>query len=118
MSGIVSWSESNDSATATRAPPGHDAGRRLPYAIEVAAFADEEGLRFHTAYLGSKVFTGSFDPEYLALADADGITLAEAIRAFGGDPDRLEDDRRAGGGLLGYCEVHIEQPSLLPFQLR
>jgi allantoate deiminase len=91
----------------------HDAGKRLPYAIEVAAFADEEGLRYHTSYLGSRVFAGSFDPGYLDLTDSEGISLAEAIREFGGDPGALHADRRDPTDLLGYCEVHIEQGPVL-----
>lgn len=87
--------------------------RRLPFAIEVLAFADEEGLRYHTAYLGSKVVAGSFDPAYLSLVDADGIVLADAIRACGGDPDRLSEDARRRDDLIGYCEVHIEQGPVL-----
>lgn len=90
-----------------------DAGERLPFGIEVAAFADEEGLRCHTSYLGSRVFAGSFDPAYLDLADPDGITLAEAVREFGGDPNALQGDRRNAEDLLGYCEVHIEQGPVL-----
>ncbi len=89
------------------------AGKRLPFAIEVAAFADEEGLRFHTSYLGSRVFAGSFDPGYLELTDPDGVSLAEAIRESGGNPDALHDDRRDPADLLGYCEVHIEQGPVL-----
>jgi allantoate deiminase len=91
----------------------HDRGQRLPFAIEILAFADEEGVRYHTAYLGSQVLAGRFDPALLARADADGITMAEAIRAFGGDPTRLAGDARPSDDLLGYCEVHIEQGPVL-----
>lgn len=91
----------------------HDAGKRLPFAIEVLAFADEEGLRFGSTYLGSRAVAGSFDPADLDRTDSAGITMAEAIRAFGGDPERLLDDRWQGGKLLGYCEVHIEQGPVL-----
>jgi allantoate deiminase len=91
----------------------HDAGKRLPFGIEVAAFADEEGLRCHTSYLGSRVFAGSFDPSYLHLTDPDNISLAEAIREFGGDPEALHADRRDAKDLIGYCEVHIEQGPVL-----
>jgi allantoate deiminase len=86
---------------------------RLPFAVEVLAFADEEGLRYHTAYLGSKVVAGSFDPAYLDLQDADGIPMAAAIRAAGGDPDELTGDARPADDLIGYCEVHIEQGPVL-----
>jgi allantoate deiminase len=88
-------------------------GQRLPFAVELAAFADEEGLRFHTAYLGSSVFTGRLPPEALDLTDLDGVTLREAIRAFGGDPDALGIAAHQRDELLGYCEVHIEQGPLL-----
>ncbi len=84
-------------------------GERLPFAVELYAFADEEGLRYHTAYLGSRVVASSFDPALLARADADGISMADAIRAFGGDPDRLAESARRRDDLLGYVEAHIEQ---------
>lgn len=80
----------------------------LPFAIELPAFADEEGLRFGTAYLGSSAYTGALDPALLATPDADGTPLAEAIRAFGGDPDAIGAERPPAP-LLGYVEVHIEQ---------
>jgi allantoate deiminase len=91
----------------------HDSRSRLPYAIEVVGFADEEGLRYGTTYLGSRALAGVFDVADLKRADVDGVTMAEAIRAFGGDPTRLADDRWAGGKLLGYIEVHIEQGPVL-----
>ena len=88
---------------------------RLPFAIEVLGFADEEGLRYHSAYIGSRAVAGTFDPEALHLTDADGITMAEAIRAFGGDPDpfALQTARWHRDELLAYCEVHIEQGPVL-----
>jgi len=91
----------------------HDAGRRLPFAIEVLAFADEEGLRFGSTYLGSRAVAETFDPADLDRAGGDGITMRDAIRAFGGDPDRIDEDRWVGGRLVGYCEVHIEQGPVL-----
>ena len=91
----------------------HDRGEKLPYAIEVIGFADEEGLRFGTTYLGSSAYAGSFSGERLRLEDRDGVTLWEAVRSFGGDPDVLEGDGRSGEDLLGYCEVHIEQGPVL-----
>src|SRR5215208_1772374 len=91
----------------------HDRGDRLPYALEVVAFADEEGLRFGTTFLGSSVYAGAFDKKRLSLEDRDGVTLAEAVRTFGGDPEALEEGGREDGDLLGYCEVHIEQGPVL-----
>lgn len=90
-----------------------DKKAKLPFAIEVVAFADEEGLRFASTYLGSRAFAGTFETADLDRADASGITMREAIRGFGGDPARIGDDRWVGGRLLGYCEVHIEQGPVL-----
>jgi allantoate deiminase len=83
-------------------------GSRLPFAIELVGFADEEGLRYGTTYLGSKALAGAFEVADLGRTDGEGISMAEAIRAYGGDPDRVAEDRWTGG-LLGYVEVHIEQ---------
>jgi allantoate deiminase len=79
--------------------------------LEVVAFADEEGTRFGTSYLGSAVYTGGFDRAWLELVDADGITLAEAIVAAGGDAEAAVATRTPQ--LAGYLEVHIEQGSVL-----
>jgi len=79
--------------------------------VEVVAFADEEGTRFGTSYLGSAAYIGALDPAWLDQVDADGITLRDAIRASGGDPDvALETSPPE---LLGYLEVHIEQGPVL-----
>ncbi|HZH25064.1 MAG TPA: allantoate amidohydrolase [Solirubrobacteraceae bacterium] len=89
------------------------AGRTLRFALEVLAFADEEGARYGTAYLGSSVFAGRFDRAVLERRDGDGVAMADALRSFGGDPDALEAAARDPSGLLGYLEVHIEQGPVL-----
>jgi allantoate deiminase len=91
----------------------HDAGAGAPFAVEVLGFADEEGVRYGTAYLGSGVVAGAFDPGSLRRRDADGMAMAEAIASFGGDPDALAGARRDAADLLGYLEVHIEQGPVL-----
>ena len=91
----------------------YNRGERLPFSIEVVAFADEEGLRFGTTFLGSSVYAGAFDKDLLKLQDHNGTNLRDAVRDFGGDPEALELDGRASGDLLGYCEVHIEQGPVL-----
>ncbi|HEY5003105.1 MAG TPA: allantoate amidohydrolase [Ktedonobacteraceae bacterium] len=93
----------------------HARGERLPFAIEVLAFADEEGLRYHSAYIGSSAMTGTFDPAILRLTDTNGITMADAIQTYGGnpDPELLCIPRWQPTDLLGYCEVHIEQGPIL-----
>ncbi len=91
----------------------HERGERLPFSIEVVAFADEEGLRFGTTYLGSSTYAGAFDEERLKFEDPDGTNLRDAVRDFGGDPDSLGENGREGEDLIGYCEVHIEQGPVL-----
>jgi allantoate deiminase len=91
----------------------HDHHQRLPFAIEVLAFADEEGLRFGATYLGSRAVAGRLGEDDLRRTDAEGVTMAEAIRAFGGDPARIGDDRWQGERPMGYIEVHIEQGPVL-----
>ena len=90
-----------------------DEGRSLPYAVEVLAFADEEGVRYGTGYLGSSVVAGCFDAAVLERRDSGGVALADAVRAFGGDPDAVADARREPADLIGYYEVHIEQGPVL-----
>ena len=86
-------------------------GVRPSVPLEVVAFADEEGTRFGTSYLGSAAYTGGFEREWLGLVDADGITLAEAILAAGGDPEAAVGS--SAPQLAGYLEVHIEQGPVL-----
>jgi allantoate deiminase len=83
-------------------------GAALPFRLEVVAFADEEGARFHTTYLGSRAYAGRFDPALLDRTDADGASLASACADFGGHPDRLVASC-SPLPVLGYLEVHIEQ---------
>jgi allantoate deiminase len=90
-----------------------DQGARLPFAVELLAFADEEGVRYHTTYLGSSAFAGTLDQALLERTDDGGVRLADAVHAFGGDPGAIPAAPRGGGDLLGYCEVHIEQGPVL-----
>jgi allantoate deiminase len=88
-------------------------GRRLPFAIEVTGFADEEGVRFASTLLGSRAVAGTFDESVLNARDADGITMRAALRTFGLDPDHIGAAARARRELLGYLELHIEQGPVL-----
>lgn len=85
----------------------------LPFHIELMAFSDEEGVRFHTTYLGSKVAAGSFDFSLLAKPDARGISLAEALDVMGGNVQELAADALPANEWLGYFEAHIEQGPVL-----
>lgn len=91
----------------------HEAGRHPPFAIEVLGFADEEGVRFATHFLGSSAVAGTFRMDALEAVDKDGTTLAAAMRAFGLDPDRILRAARRKGDVLAYAELHIEQGPVL-----
>ena len=88
-------------------------GRRLPFAIEVTGFADEEGVRFASTLLGSRAVAGTFDERALASKDEAGISLREALVQFGLDPDQIGKAARTRGELLAYLELHIEQGPVL-----
>ncbi|MBD2721744.1 allantoate amidohydrolase [Hymenobacter armeniacus] len=85
----------------------------LPFHIELIAFSDEEGVRFHTTYLGSKVVAGSFEPAWFARPDAAGITLAQALETMGAEATQLATDAIPAADWLGYFEMHIEQGPVL-----
>jgi allantoate deiminase len=85
----------------------------LPFHIELIAFAEEEGARFAFPFLSSLAATGQLTPELLARTDADGISVAEAIRSFGLDPDRIPDTCPLPANTFAALEVHIEQGPVL-----
>jgi len=84
-------------------------GSWLPFHVDVIGFSDEEGLRFHSAYLGSKAIAGLISKEDLKLTDAAGVTVAGAV----GQGDTLPAPRYAAEELLAYVEAHIEQGPVL-----
>ena len=88
------------------------AGRRLAFGIEVVAFSEEEGVRFQTPFIGSKALIGALDQELLARKDMHGITVEQAIRAYGLDP-AATGDARIDKRTIGYFEMHIEQGPVL-----
>jgi len=88
-------------------------GADLPFAIEVLAFGDEENVRFPTSLSSTHAIAGGYDPAWLTRRDADGTSLAEALRAFGGDPDAIVGLARDPAGATGYLEIHIEQGPVL-----
>ncbi|KJC46842.1 allantoate amidohydrolase [Bradyrhizobium sp. LTSP885] len=88
-------------------------GKRLPFAVEIAGFADEEGVRFASTLLGSRAVAGTFDESVLATRDRAGVSMREALIQFGLDPDHIGKAARAQRELLGYVELHIEQGPVL-----
>src|SRR6516164_1352354 len=91
-------------------------GRRLPFAIEVVGFADEEGVRYASTLLGSRAVAGTFDQSVLDTRDREGVTMRQAIKDFGLDPDHIGAAARRRRELLAYLELHIEQGPVLEEQ--
>ena len=91
----------------------NERGKRLPFAIEVVGFADEEGVRFSATLLGSRAVAGTFRPEVLDALDKDGISMSEAMRRFGLDPERVGEAAHRRDEVLAYAELHIEQGPVL-----
>jgi allantoate deiminase len=91
----------------------HAAGERLPFAIEVIAFGDEEGVRFPSQLSGSRAVAGTFAPASLDAVDAQGVKLEAALRDFGCDPAAIPAVARRREDVLGYVELHIEQGPVL-----
>jgi beta-ureidopropionase / N-carbamoyl-L-amino-acid hydrolase len=91
----------------------HAANRRLPFGIEVVGFAEEEGQRYKATFLGSGALTGHFDERWLDQADADGVTMREAMKHAGLCIDDIGKCQRDPARYLGFVEVHIEQGPVL-----
>ncbi len=87
-------------------------GSKLPFAIEVVGFSEEEGVRFGVPFIGSRALVGRVDEELLGRKDERGISVRKAIQDFGLNLNEiskaaLRDD------VLGYVEFHIEQGPVL-----
>jgi allantoate deiminase len=87
--------------------------KRLPFAIEVTGFADEEGIRFASTLLGSRAVAGSFDESVFGTKDRAGISMRDALTTFGLDPEHIGAAARARRELHAYLELHIEQGPVL-----
>ena len=86
--------------------------RKLPFAIEVLGFSDEEGVRFGVPFIGSRALVGRIDEDLLSLKDERGISLPDAIGNFGLNPGEIPG-AELKGDVLGYMEFHIEQGPVL-----
>jgi allantoate deiminase len=83
-------------------------GTRLPFAVEVYAFGDEEGSRFPAAMLTSRAVAGTLDPAALDVRDREGVALGDLL-----DLAAYPSARRAAGEIIAYLEAHIEQGPVL-----
>ena len=89
------------------------AGQRLPFDLEIVAFAEEEGQRYKATFLGSGALTGDFDPAWLDQVDADGISMRTAMQHAGLCVDDIPGLKRNADDYQGFVEVHIEQGPVL-----
>jgi N-carbamoyl-L-amino-acid hydrolase len=89
------------------------AGRRLPFGFEVIGFAEEEGQRYKATFLGSGAVVGQFDAAWLDQADAEGVTMRQAMQAAGLAIADIPQLARDPARYLGFVEVHIEQGPVL-----
>jgi len=87
--------------------------KRLPFAIEIIGFGDEEGIRFGTTLLGSRAVAGIFDARSLEAKDPAGKAMRDALSEFGLEPKRIPEVARKKGQVLAYAELHIEQGPVL-----
>lgn len=85
----------------------------LPFAIHAIAFSEEEGVRFRSPYIGSRAIAGCFDYALLDRCDDQGTTCGQTIKAFGGDPERIESAALPTDRILAFLEPHIEQGPVL-----
>ncbi|MGQ3354748.1 MAG: allantoate amidohydrolase [Phreatobacter sp.] len=93
-----------------------DAGRSFPFAIDVLAFGDEEGVRFPTVLSSSAAVAGAYEQRWLEGQDRDGVTLAQALADYGLDPAAIPTAAMSRDEALAYVEIHIEQGPVLEHQ--
>ena len=91
----------------------HNLGQRLPFDLEIVAFAEEEGQRYKATFLGSGALTGDFQTAWLDQVDAQGISMRAAMQQAGLCVDDIPSLRRDPAKYLGFVEVHIEQGPVL-----
>jgi allantoate deiminase len=87
-------------------------GRKLPFAVEVVGFSEEEGVRFGTPFIGSRALVGRLDEELLNVRDRHRVSVRKAIEEFGLNPDEISQ-ARLNNDVFGYLEFHIEQGPVL-----
>ncbi|MFJ5763463.1 Zn-dependent hydrolase [Neobacillus sp. NPDC093182] len=81
--------------------------------IEVIAFTDEEGTRFGLGMIGSRGIAGTLNNEQLQKEDEHGISISEAMKRVGLDPNNISRATRVKGSIKAYIELHIEQGKVL-----
>jgi allantoate deiminase len=87
-------------------------GRRLPFAIEIVGFSEEEGVRFGIPFIGSRALVGRLDEDLLNACDSSGVAVRKVIEEFGLNPSEI-GDAFLHDDIFGYVEFHIEQGPVL-----
>lgn len=91
-----------------------EAGVKPKRNFAVVGFCDEEGMRFGTGYFGSGAMLGNRDVAYCKnFKDTDGISIYEAMKGYGLDPEKIEDAKWPEGSIGNFLELHIEQGPVL-----
>jgi len=91
----------------------HQSQQRLPFDLELVAFAEEEGQRYKATFLGSGALVGQFDDRWLEQTDTQGISMRTAMVQAGLNPQDIGSLQRQAKDYLGFIEVHIEQGPVL-----
>lgn len=87
--------------------------KELPFHLEIIAFSEEEGVRFHAAYMGSKAVAGVFDDHFLAYTDDQGDSVSGTLETMKCNASLIAADCIPKEEWLGYFEIHIEQGPVL-----
>ena len=85
----------------------------LPFAVELVAFSEEEGVRFGVPFIGSRALVGTLSEATLDRRDSAGVSIREAIQNFGLEPTQIPSAQIAPENALAYLEFHIEQGPVL-----
>lgn len=87
---------------------------KVKYPIEFVAMIEEEGTRFGGGLFASRAMVGRVTKEEVeTFKDRDGITIAQAMRDFGFDPDKISDAVRKPEDVKAFIELHVEQGPIL-----
>lgn len=89
-------------------------GSRRKRNFVAAGFCDEEGIRFGTGFFGSGSILGKRDVEYCKrYRDTEGISIYDAMKEYGLDPERIGEAGWEEGSIGYYLESHVEQGPVL-----
>ena len=93
----------------------HHQGKRWKHGLEVVAFAEEEGQRYKATFMGSSALVGDYNPDWLDLADADGVTVRQAMQlaSLPASAQAILALKRDPAHYVAFVEIHIEQGPVL-----